>query len=542
MAIALSPLLVLGTQSALSDQAAKREQAYSNGVDDAKEGLAEANAALRTARTTLSLIASEARRPPCTEIGHTMTAMDMPIRNVIRFGPDGTAACSFIGEGLVGQTMPGPDWNQSLRMGADQIESSAYPDMALNEPVIWLVNSTLDAEGNYDGALAITISLEKLAGVMPAFNAAADREQALVTARDGVVVGSDVIKRLPLSWLSREAALDHTVHQLVLAQGRRLDVLILPAGSDGVLLATFSPATTRRQVETYAALFIPVLAYLAALFAAIWIIDVLVLRWLERLRIGISCIQTQGAVTTLGTELAGAPAELRKLAGAIDTLTRRTNDQDMDLRLAQGRVNGAFRETHHRVKNNLQVMLSMLKLQVRNAPDPDAQIALRIAAQRVSLMAAVHHSLLNETDPETVDARDLIEAICYHIQDQHGWGEDGLHILPEIDDCKLASSLGVPLAMFIQEGIHLVCPVTGNTADTRDLELWFTREGAFIRLRLSCGQNTPSPEKHSTEPQISPFLMAFARQMDGTFEHHDDGSGTATIELTFPLVPPQNPA
>jgi hypothetical protein len=534
MALALSPLLILGGLRALAEQDTIRQQRYQELVEVSREGMSSVNAAIQASRLALRMVNIDDRQPSCTEIGDTMLSMELPVRNVLRFNADGKVICNHIGESLIGQSIPDPGWNERLRQGMDQVESSAFPGMALGDPVIWLVRRTTDAAGNYTGSIAFTIGLQKLSERFPDVKSTTGLKQALVTA-NGVVVGSDLIGGLPVEWLSTEAILERRVREVVLPQGRHLDVVITPVAADGVLMLTPSSSQEAKRFDTLIVLMIPLLAYLAALLAATWIIDILVLRWLERLRLRISDMRRNDEVTPLAADLAGASSELQQLARAFDDLTQRVSVHEADLVQALNRMKGAFRETHHRVKNNLQVMLSMLKLQGRGEQHPETQHALRLAAQRVSMMAAVHHSLLNEAHLESVDADDLIDAICNQIHEQQGWGEESRHIRREIDDVLLPSDLAVPLAMFIQEAFDILCPPSSNGLIARDLRLVLKRENGNVRLRLCCGRDTTPGEETLKEQEANFFLAAFARQLDGSVEKLDEDPENVIIELTFPF-------
>lgn len=535
MALALSPLLILGGLRALAEQDTIRQQRYHDLVEVSREGMSSVNAAIQASRLALRMVNADDRQPSCTQIGDTMLSMELPVRNVLRFNSDGKVICNYIGETLIGQAIPNPDWHERLRKGMDQVESSAFPGMALGEPVIWMVRATTDAAGNFAGSLAFTLSLQQLAERFTDVKSTTGLKQALVTA-NGVVIGSDLIGGLPVDWLSREAILEREVRELVLPQGRRLDVVITPVAAEGVMMVTPSFSPQVRRIDTVIVLLIPLLAYLAALLASTWIIDVLVLRWLERLRLRISDMRRNDEVTPLATDLAGAASELQQLARAFDDLAQRVTVHEADLVLALNRMKGAFRETHHRVKNNLQVMLSMLKLQGRGEHRPETQNALRLAAQRVSMMAAVHHSLLNEAHLESVDAEDLIEAVCNQIHEQQGWGEESRHIRREIDEVPLPSDLAVPLAMFIQEAFDILCPPSTNGLISRDLRLVLRREDGNVRLRLCCGRDTTPGEETIQEQEANFFLAAFARQLDGSVEKLNDDPDNVMIELVFPLT------
>ena len=76
---------------------------------------------------------------------------------------------------------------------------------------------------------------------------------------------------------------------------------------------------------------------------------------------------------------------------------------------ANARLDGT-REIHHRVKNNLQIIASILRLQMRREGSVSAQTALGGAITRIMGMVQVH-DLLSQTDARRVDLRELLERL-----------------------------------------------------------------------------------------------------------------------------------
>lgn len=534
MALALSPLLVLGGLRVLGELADARQENYQQLVGKANETAAGTNAALAGTRLALRMVAADAGDLSCTEIGSRFSDLQISFRNVLRFNSEGEVACFISGENLAGQPMPDLDWNDQLRKGVRAIESSAFRGLALGEPVIWMLHGVRSATGEFKGSVAVTVSIPELAKVLPAPGALPGLSQALVLT-DGNVTGSGIIKRVPPEWLTIEALLERNVRQVPLAKGGRVDVVLMPLATDGLWLLTPSEARQTSRIEMVVALTIPILAFLAALFTATWIMDTLVLKWVERLRLRITDQRRSAEYAPLAEDLARAPHELQQLARAFDDLTKRVTKHEADLLEALAGMTGAVRETHHRVKNNLQVMLSMLKLQGRIEARPETQNALRIAAQRVSMMAAVHHSLLNEAHVDTVDAPELFDAICTQIHERHGWEDESRHLVQDVEDVPLPSDLAVPMAMFVQEAFDYLCPAGASGGVVRDLGLEFRYVDGQARLRLSCGREPAATDEAMRGRDSNPFLTAFARQMGGTVDDLSDDAAEFVIELNFPI-------
>jgi PAS domain S-box-containing protein len=120
-----------------------------------------------------------------------------------------------------------------------------------------------------------------------------------------------------------------------------------------------------------------------------------------------------------------SPDGARLVLGAfIDITTRRALEQDREALLAQKEFLAG--EIHHRVKNSLQLVLSLLLLQARRA-SPEAAMQLREAAGRVSTVAAVHRRLYEDEAPDGGDAgrymAGLVEDLRRSLAD-HSAGRD----------------------------------------------------------------------------------------------------------------------
>ena len=111
-----------------------------------------------------------------------------------------------------------------------------------------------------------------------------------------------------------------------------------------------------------------------------------------------------------------------------------------------------LKEIHHRVKNNLQIISSLLNTQADFLHDPAALGALRESQNRVQAMALVHQKLYQSDSVALVNMQEYIQEITEHLLesfDCHGTVREHLHVAP----VQLDVALATPLGLIINEGI-----------------------------------------------------------------------------------------
>jgi two-component system, sensor histidine kinase PdtaS len=109
----------------------------------------------------------------------------------------------------------------------------------------------------------------------------------------------------------------------------------------------------------------------------------------------------------------------------------------------------AIREVHHRVKNNLQTISSLLRIQARRVPAGDARHALEESERRVRSIAVVHEILSRDTTDE-VDFNDILPALVRMAEDM-GSAERPIRITRTGEAGLLQASVATPLAVVVTE-------------------------------------------------------------------------------------------
>ena len=289
-------------------------------------------------------------------------------------------------------------------------------------------------------------------------------------------------------------------------------------------------------------LLLPVLM-LGAASLAIWIAtDRLITRWIVYLR-RIATAYGRGHYAIRPAALAEAPSEFRLLGETFSNMAASVQDRDRELRDALEQKSLLIKETHHRVKNNLQIVMSLLSLQAGKLKDPASQSALKQAQARVNALALVHRILHEIEDLDAVDVKALLHDLAHQIQEGFGAERRDLRLELEIASRRLPSDLAVPLTLFTVEALtnafkHAypqgtrggIIRVSLLPVEDGKLRLTVEDDGQGVELQDSGGQGIGSR-----------LIQAFAQQVGGVTNVASREGGGTIVTLTFadPLFQPR---
>ncbi|WP_435771239.1 sensor histidine kinase [Nocardioides sp. SYSU DS0651] len=141
-----------------------------------------------------------------------------------------------------------------------------------------------------------------------------------------------------------------------------------------------------------------------------------------------------------------------------------------------------IREIHHRVKNNLQTVAALLRLQARRIGSPDAAAALEEAVRRVGSIAIVHETLSQAVDP-AVDFDDIADRLARLVTDV-GSTTAQVAVRREGSFGVLGSELATPLAMVVMELMQNAAEHGYGPGASGDIVLRAARRGATLDVAV----------------------------------------------------------
>jgi two-component sensor histidine kinase len=110
-----------------------------------------------------------------------------------------------------------------------------------------------------------------------------------------------------------------------------------------------------------------------------------------------------------------------------------------------------LKEIHHRVKNNLQLVSSLLSLQADYIKDAHALDAVKESRNRVHAMALIHQNLYQEEDLTGIKVDDYISKLCDNLFNSYNIKPGKLNLVKELQDLHLDVEIVVPLGLMLNE-------------------------------------------------------------------------------------------
>lgn len=234
-------------------------------------------------------------------------------------------------------------------------------------------------------------------------------------------------------------------------------------------------------------------------------------------------------------ESAKLNAAKAELARSNEQLEERVAEQTAALREELAHREVLFREVHHRVKNNLQVVTSLLSVKARQFRDPMIAQAFEDTLARVRSMSLVHEALYSRGDIQRLDFGDYLFDLCRDLNDGYGVG-DHVSISVEADHAPLDLNKAVPLGLIATELVSNALKHAFPDHAQGNIELSFANvssQGQLIVADDGVGLPEDAFETAQRGAGLS-LLRALARQLGGTVRMERLDGGTRFL-VDFPI-------
>ncbi len=411
--------------------------------------------------------------------------------------------------------------------------------------IIYALQPVYDAQGSLIGGITVSVPHRKLtSGKEPArIEGLAlltfDEEGEILTSSIGMDPAASVIPaERPLITFVGSQSMTFTSTS-VGGEERTFSVIPLIDGSLYALgsLALKSDRPVERITAISPALF-PVLMALASLVVA-WLGSTrLVTRHIRDMRRSIVAFEGGNRMVE-NVEYQGAPTEIRQIGAAFSSMMQSILRDEAQLEDTVHQKEVLLREVHHRVKNNLQLIASIMNMQMRKAQSQEAKVLMRGLQDRVMSLATIHRGLYQTSGLADVKVSELLSDIVRQIITMSTGPERQFKVDTGFDDLRMTPDQAVPLALLVTESLTNAMKYAGGPGDTvPSLSITLRQyKPGVARLRIV---NSVSAEAVAEQNALqstglgSQLIQAFAQQIGGTVTRHEDG-GTYDLTVEFSL-------
>ncbi|MGZ8363231.1 MAG: sensor histidine kinase [Caulobacteraceae bacterium] len=273
------------------------------------------------------------------------------------------------------------------------------------------------------------------------------------------------------------------------------------------------------------ALLFPVALWLAGCFAVSLAAEAWICRWVEYVE-RIARAYGKGRYTVRPQRTADAPGEFRDLGEVVGEMGAAIEERDRDLRAAVEAQTMLMREVHHRVKNNLQIVSSLLGLQLSNNKSPEAREALLAALVRLETVS-LSEKFTGEHDRRDVSLPKLFEAWAIQLKNRLDPDGQRIDLSLDIEDRRVPLDIATPMALIATEAVLKVRGAQGDAAAVA-IRLKIHGEGERLLFTLDADRQVLTDP-----PDLSLSLIhGYARQVRGRL---DLKSGPGRISLEAPM-------
>jgi two-component sensor histidine kinase len=156
-----------------------------------------------------------------------------------------------------------------------------------------------------------------------------------------------------------------------------------------------------------------------------------------------------GNIKDLLVTIVSIPSTQKQLASILDITKRKIADNKIKSSLKE--KNNLLQEIHHRVKNNMQIISSLLNLQIKYVDEEEAVNVLKESQNRIKSMAMIHEKLYMSDDLAHINFVDYIQSLVKNLFYSYNVENTNIKPIFEVEDVTLNMETAVPCGLIISE-------------------------------------------------------------------------------------------
>jgi len=212
---------------------------------------------------------------------------------------------------------------------------------------------------------------------------------------------------------------------------------------------------------------------------------------------------------------------------ARDITERKRTEEQIKASLREKEV--LLKEIHHRVKNNMQVIISLLNLQSKHVKDKHDLEIFKDSQNRIKSMALIHDKLYQSKDLASIDFAEYTENLVSHLFNTYSVSSSAIKLVADIKDVALDINTAIPCGLIINELISNSLKYAFPDGQEGEIliKLYASKDDTFTLIVCDNGIGLPEDlDFRNTESLGLQVVVALVEQLKGTIEL-DRSEGTA---------------
>lgn len=458
----------------------------------------------------------------------------VPIVNFTRVRANGKLICM----GAVSPPKPGSakiSWWPKLHSADRMIIGDQFYSPILHRSLLPIAYPIHDNEGRFIGAFSASVDLNWLENA-PQISKLPTGTTSLLLDTAGHVLASNrtVSSGLPKAILEHASRARQQVFATSAENGERWRWVAEPIGNSDKIVAFGIPeprlfATFRSYL--FADVLLTILIVVATC-AAIWLgTEWLVIRWTLYLkRVAVAYGRNHFGLSL--DDLSSAPDEFKLLGREMKRMATAIQERDRTLSDALRQQSLMTREIHHRVKNNLQVVSSLISIYARNATSPVARNAFRQIIARVDALTLIQRLIEGSDSEPTIDMKVLLEQFADQMRALASEHDQHVRLKLDVEHRYLPPDVATPILLFAIEALAFNMFTSHSDSSWHDALLSFSssENGYLLIIEDSWLGSQPAGVPHSDR-----ILRSLADQLRARYSVETLTNGGNRISLRLPF-------
>ena len=193
-----------------------------------------------------------------------------------------------------------------------------------------------------------------------------------------------------------------------------------------------------------------------------------------------------------------------------------------------------MKEIHHRVKNNLQVVSSLLDLQSHTITDSQASAAVKEGKNRVQSMALIHQNLYSEGNIKGIMVKEYISSLVQSLSDSYNITNDKVKININIDDLNLDVDTMIPLGLVLNELVSNSFKYAFKENHPGILNILLQEKNEKLHLKVSdngCGFPAGMDVKSAKSFGLK-MIKAFAQKLKASLDIYNSDGAVVEMQIS----------